>query len=67
MPYSQFLRIESMAGGTSCTNTAFIRACHSVLSDEGRTRKHRTWRHSWIRSGLLLLEDSKALCRQFVM
>lgn len=52
MTFAQYLRIETIAGGVGCTDRAFIKALHSRLSDRGKTREHRDWRHTLIRAGL---------------
>ena len=56
MMFAQYCRIESLAGGVSCTPREFIKACHSVLQKRYRFGIHartvRTGRHAWIRSGL---------------
>lgn len=59
MPYSQYLRIETLAGGVGCTNREFIRSAHSLLVKVGRSRAQRDARHAWIRSGLAYLDDSR--------
>jgi hypothetical protein len=52
MKHSQFLRIESKAGGVFCTPYQFIKAAFTVLSKQGKTRQMRDSRHAWLRSGL---------------
>ena len=52
MMYSQYLRIESSAGGLSTSNRAFIKACYKVLNNEAKTRSKRAARHTWLREGL---------------
>ena len=49
---SQYMRIESRAGGTTCTARQFVRACHEVLNPYGRGRALRDERHGWIKAGL---------------
>lgn len=49
---SQYLRIERKAGGKGASCRAFIKSCHTVLSDKGKTRNMRDIRHQWIREGL---------------
>lgn len=61
MPYSQYLRLETRAGGVGCTNKQFIKACHSVLKPCGRNHTQREARHEWIRSGLIYLNKSRNL------
>ena len=59
MMYSQYKRIETEAGGLTCTNKQFIKACHSCLSDYGKGRKSRKNRHDWIREGLNYLNQHR--------
>ena len=59
MLHSQFMRIETRAGGVSCTDREFIKAAHHLLSPEGRSRRQRALRHSWLRDGLELLNQSR--------
>ena len=51
MLYSQYLRIETIAGGVGCTDKQFIAACHSLLKNKF-SRAERNDRHAWIRDGL---------------
>ena len=57
MIYSQYLRLETKAGGAACTDKQFIKACHTVLSDHGKSYKERMDRHNWIKQGLSLLNQ----------
>lgn len=59
MQYAQYKRLETLAGGVSASNTDFIKAAHTVLSAQGKTRQCRHNRHPWIREGLLLLATSR--------
>lgn len=59
MQYAQYKRIETKAGGISATNREFIKAAHSVLSKQGKSRNCRINRHEWLRDGLLLLTTSR--------
>ena len=59
MPFSQYCRIETKAGGAFCSDRAFIRAAHSLLTDNGKARDMRAARHAWIREGLAMLRKSK--------
>ena len=59
MIYSQYLRIETKAGGVKCTDKQFIKACHSLLSDYGKSRKYRKNRHEWIRAGFNYLNNHR--------
>ena len=53
MMFAQYCRIESRAGGVSCTKREFIRQCLGMIKKRSRySREFRTERHSWIRSGL---------------
>lgn len=56
MMFSQYCRIESNAGGVSCTVREFVRAAHSCLLKRYRfgkgARETRTSRHLWLRDGL---------------
>lgn len=61
MAYPQYLRLETKAGGVTCTEREFIRACHSVLTARGRSRARRAVRHAWLRVGLQHLDNSRAL------
>lgn len=45
-------RIESKAGGCFASDVAFIRAVHSMITPEARTRAHRDARHVTIRQAL---------------
>lgn len=59
MTHSQYLRIESIAGGTDCTDRAFIRACRTLLKHEARGRACRVPRQQWIRGGLTVLWQTR--------
>jgi hypothetical protein len=59
MPYSQYLRLETIAGGVGCTNKQFIAACHSMLKNK-YSRKERDARHAWMRDGLEYLNKSRS-------
>jgi len=60
MIHSQYLRIETMAGGCTCSAREFIRAARTRLKPEYRiARKTREARQAWIRSGLDQLKESK--------
>jgi len=52
MNFAQYCRIESMAGGLSCSDREFIRAALTKLSAEGKSVGKRAWRHAWLRDGL---------------
>ena len=57
MTYAQYLRIETKAGGVSATPRQFIKAAHSLLSDQGKSKDRREWRHQWLREGLAYLKN----------
>ena len=61
MNHSQFMRIERRAGGVAASNRAFIRVAHSVLTDDGKSRDKREWRHQWLRKGLALSNQANQL------
>lgn len=63
MPWSQYLRIESIAGGIGCTPRQFVKACHSRLMPSARGREQRAARHAWIRDGLRQLRSARKLAR----
>ena len=52
MIYSQYLRIESRAGGVFATRRDIIRAARTMLSDYGKSRQARCNRQEWIRDAL---------------
>ena len=52
MIYSQYLRIESKAGGVFATRLEIIRAARTMLSDYGKSRQARDNRHEWIGEAL---------------
>lgn len=60
MIFSQYLRIETIAGGCQCTQREFIRAARGRLKKQARIKRaYRQARHEWIRQGLELLNKSK--------
>lgn len=63
MMHSQFLRIETAAGGCNCTNMEFIRAAHGVLAPKGKRREIREARHEWLRDGLRQLGNAQITFR----
>ena len=65
MMHSQYLRIESLAGGVYASQREFIRAARSRLSPEGKSRGMREWRHEWLRDGLRQLQESRELVRHY--
>jgi hypothetical protein len=58
MLYSQYLRLETLAGGVGCTDKQFIAACHTYLKNKF-SRAERDARHAWIRDGLAYLNKSR--------
>ena len=52
MIYSQYLRIESKAGGVFATRRDIIRAARTMLSEYGKSRQARDNRHQWIGDAL---------------
>ena len=52
MIYSQYLRIESKAGGVFATRCDIIRAARTMLSEYGKSRQARDNRHQWIGDAL---------------
>jgi len=60
MMFAQYCRIESKAGGVSCTRREFIRAALSLIKKGSRySRKFRQQRHNWLKSGLALRADAR--------
>jgi len=60
MMFGQYCRIESRAGGVSCSEREFIRAALSMLQKQYRfSREYRTGRHSWLRDGLKQRLDAR--------
>lgn len=60
MLFSQYVRIETRAGGLGCTNVEFIRAAHKSLLSQSRFHHlYRADRHAWLRDGLALLAQSR--------
>jgi hypothetical protein len=60
MQYSQYLRIESKAGGIFATSKDFVKAAHKVCNPRGKQRQHRELRHAWIRAGLEYHHQARA-------
>ncbi len=52
MLFSQYCRIETMAGGAKCTRLELIRAARTMLSPYGKSRQARDNRHQWMREAL---------------
>ena len=65
MMYLQYQRIESVAGGITCTPREFVKAAHSKLSKVGKRAEHREARHLWLREGLKYLSDAKGFVRAY--
>jgi hypothetical protein len=60
MLYSQYLRIETIAGGVGCTDKQFIAACLSYILPQARHHHlYRKDRHKFIRDGLAYLNKSR--------
>ncbi len=66
MLYSQYLRIETIAGGVGATTRQFIRACHTRLGKRGKSRELRDTRHKWIRDGIAEREYARELYRDII-
>jgi len=65
MRYSQYLRVESLAGGVGCSPREFVEAAHSLLAPDAKKHAKRTARHQWLREGLRQRDDARALVRHF--
>ena len=52
MLYSQYLRIQTKAGGLSASNRQIIKAVHSMLKPSARSHSHRCNRHKIIKMAL---------------
>jgi hypothetical protein len=66
MMYAQYYRLESKAGGVSCSNREFIRACLSVIKKRYRfDHSHRVARHAWLREGLTMLVDARRMALKY--
>lgn len=63
MTYPQYCRIETAAGGVTCTARQFIREARKVLSAQGKSREMRVPRHKWLRHGLYILKDARQVYR----
>ena len=61
MTDAQYMRIEAKAGGIAATPREFVRAAHTLLSNEARHHSKREWRHAWLRDGLALLKTMKRI------
>ena len=59
MMYSQYLRIETKAGGCFCTTREFIRTARTLLNSEGKARPMWLARRHWLRCGLSHLADTQ--------
>jgi len=51
---AQYIRIETKAGGITCTDRQFIRQARKRLSTDGKSFNMREWRKEWLLSGLEL-------------
>ena len=56
MPYAQYLRIETYAGGVGCTNKQFIKACLRLINNK-HSRQERDIRHAWDKGWLRYLKQ----------
>ena len=61
MMYAQYCRLETKAGGAFASNRDFIKACHSVLTKQGRSAASRDARHKWLREGLAYKQQAADL------
>ena len=62
MPYSQYCRIESIAGGVFASDRDFVRAALSLFRPEKRyCRELREVRHEWLMDGLRMMQESRDL------
>jgi hypothetical protein len=59
MTFAQYCRIETAAGGVTCSNRDFIRAARALLSSEGKSRAMRHARRMWLCDGLDRLETAR--------
>jgi len=60
MLYSQYLRVQTRAGGIAASNRELIKALYSILAPGARSFKHREARHSIIRQALEYHRAAKA-------
>lgn len=67
MPHTQYLRIESEAGGLYASTRTFVRACWKRLGVQGKSHAMRELRHNWIRDGLRQRQDQIDLMKHFQM
>lgn len=66
MKYSTYLRCESIAGGVTCSERAFVRAALSRIVPNARfNRQFRGARHAFIRDGLRQLSEARGFVRNF--
>lgn len=66
MRYSTYLRCESIAGGVTCSERAFVRAALSRIAPSARfNRQCRSERHAFIRDGLRQLAEARGFVRNF--
>ena len=52
MLYSQYLRIQTKAGGLGASNRQIVKAVHSMLKPSALTHKSRANRHKIIKMAL---------------
>jgi len=58
---AQYIRIETKAGGITCTDRQFIRQARKRLSTDGKSFNMREWRKEWLLSGLGLKQHWRGL------
>tara|TARA_B100000424_G_C22778898_1_gene418967 strand:+ start:204 stop:473 length:270 start_codon:yes stop_codon:yes gene_type:complete len=52
MPFSQFLRIQTKAGGVNASNKELIKAIRSMLSEKGKAFESKGFRKELFRSAI---------------
>ena len=66
MTFKQYCKIEANAGGMSCNNRQFIKACIAYVIPQARHHHlYRKDRHEFIRQGLSRLSDVKVMRQLF--
>jgi len=63
MPWGQYVRIETRAGGAFASDKDFIRAVYKTLKPSARKHQHRAARHSIIRAALEHRENARNMFR----
>ena len=64
MMFSQYCRIETIAGGVTCSRRQFIKAAHSLLAPSSKGHAKRLARHEWLREGLKQHDNARAVYRR---